>query len=94
MYNIGDDNELDRISREAAGRYSPPAGGSDWESLSAELDKVLPVAEEKKRRGFFFWWLLPVLLAGGGAAYWQMTTPIKTDVQKESVARVIDKQDQ
>lgn len=91
MYNIGDDNELDRISREAAGRYSPPTAGSDWESLSAELDKVLPIAEEKKRRGFFFWWLLPVLLAGGGAAYW---TSIKTDVQKESVAGVIDKQDQ
>jgi hypothetical protein len=94
MYNIGDDNELDRISREAAGRYSPPAGGSDWESLSAELDKVLPVTEEKKRRGFFFWWLLPVLLAGGGIAYWQMTSPVKTDVQKESVAGGIDKQDQ
>jgi hypothetical protein len=90
MYNIGDDNELDHISREAAGRYSPPTAGSNWESLSAELDKVLPIAEEKKRRGFFFWWLLPVLLAGGGVAYW---TSIKTDVQKESVAGVIDKQD-
>jgi hypothetical protein len=94
MYNIGDDNELDRISREASGRYSPPTRGSDWESLSAELDKVLPVAEEKKRRGFFFWWLLPVLLAGGGAAYWLTTTPIKTNVQKESVTGVIDKQNQ
>ncbi|MEO8174486.1 MAG: outer membrane beta-barrel protein [Sediminibacterium sp.] len=75
MYNLGDDNELDRASREAAGRYSPP-GDPDWQALSAELDKVLPV-EEKKRRVFFFWWLLPVLLIGGGATYWLM--------QKENV---------
>jgi hypothetical protein len=68
MFNLGDDNELDRASREAAGKYAPP-GDPDWQALSAELDKVMPV-EKKKRRMFFFWWLLPVLLIGGGAAYW------------------------
>ena len=65
MYNLGDDNELDRISREAAGRYTPP-GEADWQSLSEELDRVMP--QEKKRR-FIFWWILPVLLAGGGMIY-------------------------
>jgi hypothetical protein len=67
MHNLGDDKELDRLSREAAGRYTPP-GAPDWDALSSELDNVMPV-EEKKRR-VIFWWLLPVLLAGGATAYW------------------------
>ena len=71
MYNLGDDRELDRLSREAAGKYVPP-DTANWETLSAELDKVMPV-EEKKRRFLFFWWLLPLLLIGGGLAYWQLT---------------------
>lgn len=92
MFNLGDDSELDRASREAAGRYAPP-GDPDWQALSAELDKVMPV-EKKKRRVFFYWWLLPVLLIGGGAAYWlvqkedapEMTTvkePVSTQVDKK-----------
>lgn len=68
MYNPGDDKELDRLSREAAGRYTPP-GEANWQALSEELDRIMPVAEKKKRR-FLFWWLLPLLLIGGGAAYW------------------------
>jgi hypothetical protein len=67
MHNLGDDKELDRLSREAAGGYTPP-GAPDWEALSTELDKVMPV--EKKRRRVIFWWLLPVLLTGGATAYW------------------------
>lgn len=68
MYNLGDDKELDRLSREAAGRYTPP-GEANWQALSEELDRIMPVTEKKKRR-FLFWWLLPLLLIGGGAAYW------------------------
>jgi len=70
MYNLGDDSELDRLSREAAGRYRSP-GEPNWQAFSEELDKVLPVAE-KKRRFVVFWWLLPVLLIGGGITYWQL----------------------
>lgn len=66
MHNLGDDKELDRLSREAAGRYTPP-GAPNWDALSSELDKVMPV--EKKKRRIIFWWLLPVLLAGGATAY-------------------------
>ncbi len=65
MHDLGDDNELDHISREAAGRYFTP-GTANWQKMEAELDKVIPV--EKKRR-FPLFWLLPVLLAGG-AGYW------------------------
>lgn len=66
MYNLGDDSELDRLSREAAGRYKP-AGSPNWQALSKELDKVMPV--EKKKRRFLFWWILPALLLGGGVTY-------------------------
>jgi hypothetical protein len=67
MFNLGDDSELDHLSREAAGKFSSP-GKPNWEALSEELDKVMPV-EEKKRR-FAFFWLLPLLLIGGGVSYW------------------------
>eukprot|EP01136_Pigoraptor_vietnamica_P035799 Opistho-1_new@101520 len=77
MYNIGDDKELDRLSREAAGRYTPP-GEANWQALSEELDRIMPVTEKKKRR-FLFWWLLPLLLIGGGAAYWIGTHPSTTE---------------
>lgn len=73
MYNLGDDKELDRLSREAAGRYTAP-GEANWQALSEELDRIMPVTEKKKRR-FLFWWLLPLLLIGGGAAYWMGSNP-------------------
>ncbi|MEO7531689.1 MAG: hypothetical protein ABIS69_09765, partial [Sediminibacterium sp.] len=68
MFNLGDDNELDRVSREAAEKFSAPVE-ANWQALSNELDKIMPV-EKKKRRILFYWWLLPVLLIGGTAAYW------------------------
>lgn len=68
MYNLGDDKELDGLSREAAGKYIPP-GKPDWQSMNETLDKIMPV-EEKKRRIVFFRWLLPLLLAGGVTGYW------------------------
>ncbi|MES2332246.1 MAG: outer membrane beta-barrel protein [Bacteroidota bacterium] len=93
MYNLGDDNELDRASREAAGRYAPPSD-PDWPALSSELDKVLPV--EKKRRTLFFWWLLPVLLIGGGATYWLVQkddSSIVTTVKEPAVTQTVKEAD-
>jgi hypothetical protein len=78
MHNPGDDKELDRLSREAAGQYTPP-GKANWQALSEELDRIMPVTEKKKRR-FLFWWLLPLLLIGGGAAYWMGTHPSVDDL--------------
>jgi len=76
MYNTGDDNELDRLSKEAAGRYEAP-GNANWQAMQAELDKVLP-EEKTKRRIIFFWWFLPVLLAGG-TTWWllQKQNPVQ-----------------
>jgi hypothetical protein len=68
MHSLGDDNELDHLSRDAAGMYDNP-GAPDWKKMSATLDKVLPV--ERKRRGILLWWLVPALLLGGGG-YWLM----------------------
>lgn len=70
MYNLGDDKELDRLSREAAGKYDPP-GQPNWEAMQQKLDEIMPV-EKKKRRIIFFWWLFPLLLLGGAATYWYM----------------------
>lgn len=66
MFNLGDDSELDRLSKEAAGEYQAP-GNPDWATLNKELDRVLP--QEKKKRRIIFWWLLPALLVGGGITY-------------------------
>lgn len=94
MHNLGDDKELDRLSREAAGRYMPP-GQPNWDALSAGLDKEMPV-EEKKRRIPLFWWILPVLLAGGATAYWltqgkPAETPSAISAKKENVAAPVEK---
>ncbi len=66
MHNLGDDNELDHVSREAAGRYDAP-GNANWQKMEAQLDTVLPV--DNKRRFGWVWLLLPALLVGG-AGYW------------------------
>lgn len=84
MYNLGDDKELDRLSREAAGRYTPP-GEANWQALSEELDRIMPVTEKKKRR-FLFWWLLPFLLIGGGATYWLGTHRSTDDATRTTLA--------
>jgi hypothetical protein len=86
MYNLGDDSELDRLSREAAGRYQHP-GKPNWQQMEAELDKTLPTA---KKRRFGALWLLPVLLAAGGAAYW-LSTRENSDTTNSPVTQSIPK---
>lgn len=67
------DNELDRLSREAADQYDVEPSMSGWEGLEQRLDQELP--QERRRRGLLFWWLLAgVLLLGGllwGLRNWQ-----------------------
>ncbi len=85
MYNLNDDIELDRLTKEAAERFEVP-GNSNWENMQLELDKVLPV--EKKRRFLFFWWLLPFLLIGGTVTYWMMT---KDNLPKKETELILKK---
>lgn len=76
MYPLND-NDLDRLSREAAEQYDVQPGTSGWEALENRLNKELPRKEEKDRRRFLFWLFFIVLLAGGGLL-WTMTGK-KTD---------------
>jgi len=86
MYNPGDDNELDRLSKEAAGRYEAP-GNANWQAMQAELDKVLP-EEKPKRRVMLFWWLLPALLAGG-AGWWLLQKSNPGQVSEKNIPAII-----
>ena len=67
MYNL-DDQNLDRLSKEAAEHYKEPKGNPSWEAMQRRLNKELP-EEEKKRRGFLWIFLFFGLLAGG-SFYW------------------------
>ncbi|WP_315816599.1 outer membrane beta-barrel protein [Paraflavitalea speifideaquila] len=71
MYPLND-NDLDRLSREAAEQYDVDQNTSGWETLENRLNKELPRKEEKERRRFLFWLFFIVLLAGGGVL-WTMT---------------------
>jgi cytoskeletal protein RodZ len=71
MYPLND-NDLDRLSRDAADQYDVESSTSGWEALENRLNKELPLKEEKERRRFLFWLFFIVLLAGGGLL-WMMT---------------------
>lgn len=62
MYPLDDDN-LDRLSREAAEHFEAEAGASGWDHLEQRLNKELP--QEKKRRRFLFWLILITAVTGG-----------------------------
>ncbi len=79
MYPL-DDNDLDRLSREAAEQYDVQPGASGWETLENRLNRELPLKEEKERRRFLFWLFLIVLLAGGGLL-WTMTNKHNNTIQ-------------
>lgn len=57
------DEELDKIVREAASQHHPPYDDSAWDKMEALLDQHLP--QQKSRRRPVFWLLLAVLTAGG-----------------------------
>ncbi|MDF2189966.1 porin family protein [Paraflavitalea sp. CAU 1676] len=76
MYPLND-NDLDRLSREAAEQYDVESSTSGWEALETQLNRELPLKEDKERRRFLFWLFLIVLLAGGGVMY--TMTGNKTD---------------
>lgn len=89
MHNIVDDNELDRLSREAAWKYDVP-GDANWQKMAGELDKILPVQKDR-RTPLFLWWLLPVFLLGGATYLWleNKNNSGVTTQKKEPVSKMI-----
>ncbi|MEP7278245.1 MAG: porin family protein [Bacteroidota bacterium] len=71
------DEDIDRLSREAAEHYNAP-GKPAWDALRETLNKELP-QEERKRRGFLFFFLLAVGVSVAGGTIWytvRFDTPV------------------
>lgn len=62
MYPLHD-NDLDRLSREAAEHFEVEPGASGWAHLEKRLDEELP--QKKKRRRFLFWLFFLTATTGG-----------------------------
>ncbi|MBO9205103.1 MULTISPECIES: porin family protein [Niastella] len=80
MYPLDDDN-LDRLSREAAEGFEVGASASGWDHLEQRLDIEMP--KEKKRRRFLFWLFLITATTGGaltGILKYHPATPIAKNV--------------
>ncbi len=73
MYPLHDD-DLDRMSREAAEHFEVEPGASGWEHLENRLDKELP--QKKKRRRFLFWLFLITATTGGALVGILKYTPV------------------
>ncbi len=86
MYPL-DDNNLDRLSAEAAEHYHAP-GNPSWESLEQVLDIELPQKKEKKRRGLFFFFLFTGLFISG-AGFWYYRTPAPSSAIARSKGNTI-----
>jgi len=63
MWNLNDDNELDKLSREAAESYPLDQSPGSWNKLHARLDAEMP---EKTRRRYLLFLLLLLVVGSGG----------------------------
>ena len=72
MYPL-DENDLDRLSAEAAEHYHAP-GTPSWEAVEQVLDIELPQKKDKRRRGLFFFLIFAGLFISG-AAWWYFRQP-------------------
>ncbi|MGN6420124.1 MAG: outer membrane beta-barrel protein [Pseudobacter sp.] len=79
---LHNDNELDRLSREAADQFDAELPASGWDALERRLDEELP--QERRKRRLLLWWWLPGLLLLGGALWGVMkwNEPVKTNAEK------------
>src|SRR5688572_3482482 len=73
MYPLHD-NDLDRMSREAAEHFEVEPGASGWEHLENRLDKELP--QKKRKRRFLFWLFLITATTGGAITGILKYTPV------------------
>src|SRR5581483_6599657 len=64
MYPPLHDNNLDRLSREAAEQFEVEPGTFGWEHLERRLDQELPQKKDSRR---FLFWLFFITISAGGA---------------------------
>jgi opacity protein-like surface antigen len=75
------DNDLDRLSREAAEHFEVEPGTSGWAHLEKRLDNELP--QKKKKRRFLFWLFLITATTGGaliGIIKYKPSTPLAKNI--------------
>jgi hypothetical protein len=82
MYPLSD-NDLDRLSRDAAEHFDVPSSASGWDRLESRLDQELPV-REKDRKRFFFWLFVVALLTGGSLVYMLGRSPNGNNLAAEN----------
>jgi len=70
MHNL-DDNELDRLSREAADLFEPDMATPGWDGLQRRLDREMPIRKDDRDRRYWLLLLLLLLVGGGSAYYFQ-----------------------
>ncbi|MEO6731522.1 MAG: hypothetical protein ABIN01_09915 [Ferruginibacter sp.] len=63
MLSSNNENELDKLIRDAEGKYHP-TGTPDWEAMQTLLDKHMPVRKTPRRRAAFLLILLLSFLLG------------------------------
>ena len=85
MHNL-DDNELDRLSREAADQYEPDTATPGWDGLQKRLDREMPIRKDDRDRKYWLLLLLFLLVGVGAAFYFQKGTgtslPVTTGSEK------------
>jgi len=90
MHNL-DDNELDRLSREAADQYEPDTATPGWDGLQRRLDREMPIRKDDRDRKFWLLLLLFLLVGVGAAYYFQNGTGTTLAVATHSVENVAEK---
>ncbi len=82
MYPLSD-NDLDRLSREAAEQSDVGQSTSGWEQLEHRLNIELPLKKEKDRKRFL-WIFFLFLLAGGSGLVWMLAEKKSTKINNNT----------
>ncbi|MEO6721419.1 MAG: hypothetical protein ABIN67_13705 [Ferruginibacter sp.] len=64
------DNDMDKLSKDAAEHFDPPGASPNWPDMELLLDKHLPQKKEPRRRIFILLFVLLFLLSAGGYLYY------------------------
>src|SRR4030095_17186571 len=80
MWNLQDDKELDKLSRDAAENYSMDRSPDSWNKVHLRLEAEMP---EERRRRFLLFFLLFLFIGSG--AFW-ISRMYTHDVPEQTLA--------